>query len=284
MLRKFTSLPPVSFALDVANTYGRVGVGRSAAALSYFLVFTIFPLLLCLNYIIGIFHLDLERLLVPIEQLLPDATLAILQDYLTYAASSQSPAMLFAGLLTILVSASAGLRTLFQTMDELYEVRDRSGVRRFLLSLVLSFLLMPTIYLSVVVILTGSWFFGMLENHLPLLLRSQLPLNALSDLWVWLRYLLLFCFVLLLVLVIYRIGTPRRDPVVLPAFFTSLAMVACSVLFSWFIDMSTRYALVYGSLASLVILLAWLYFCGNILLLGAVIGRCWYRRADKTLP
>ena len=42
---------------------------------------------------------------------------------------------------------------------------------------------------------------------------------------------------------------------------------------SWFIGMSSRYALVYGSLASLIILLVWLYLCGNILLLGAVVGR-----------
>ena len=53
----------------------------------------------------------------------------------------------------------------------------------------------------------------------------------------------------------------------------ALAIVAASVLFSWFIGMSSRYALVYGSLASLIILLAWLYLCGNILLLGAVAGR-----------
>ena len=54
-------------------------------------------------------------------------------------------------------------------------------------------------------------------------------------------------------------------------------MVACSVLFSWFIDMSSRYSLVYGSLASLIILLVWLYFCGNILVIGAVVGQVWIR-------
>jgi membrane protein len=90
------------------------------------------------------------------------------------------------------------------------------------------------------------------------------------------RYLLLFCFVLLLVLVIYRAGAPRRlvrnRTVFLTAFCTACIMVAASVLFSWFIGMSSRYALVYGSLASLIILLVWLYFCGNILLLGAVIS------------
>ena len=66
---------------------------------------------------------------------------------------------------------------------------------------------------------------------------------------------------------------------------SALAMVACSVLFSWFIDMSSRYSLVYGSLASLIILLVWLYFCGNILVIGAVVGQVWARgrwRGDLT--
>ena len=88
---------------------------------------------------------------------------------------------------------------------------------------------------------------------------------------------LLFSFVLLLVLIVYRAGTPRgamRLPVVLlSSLLAALAIVGASVMFSWFIGMSSRYALVYGSLASLIILLVWLYLCGNLLLLGAVIGR-----------
>ena len=57
--------------------------------------------------------------------------------------------------------------------------------------------------------------------------------------------------------------------------------MACSILFSWFIGMSSRYSLVYGSLASLIILLAWLYFCGNILLMGAVVGQVVRQRLNK---
>ena len=53
------------------------------------------------------------------------------------------------------------------------------------------------------------------------------------------------------------------------------------MLFSWFIGMSSRYALVYGSLASLMILLVWLYFCGNLLLLGVAVNRVWTRRRKK---
>ena len=285
MLKKLTSLPPISFGLEVWDTYGRVGVARSAAALSYFLILTLFPLLMCVNFFIGLFHLDLEQVLAALNQVLPADALSLMADYLTYVSGIQSNALLWASLFTILVSASAGLRTLFLTMDELYGVRRDNGLGRIVLSVVLSVLFLLTIYLSVVVIFTGDWFFWLLKEHLPHRLLELLPLDALSGLWQWMRYLLLFCFMLMLVLVIYRVGAPRKAvrnrTILLTSLFTALAMVACSVLFSWFIGMSSRYALVYGSLASLIILLVWLYFCGNILLMGAVVGWAWTQRACR---
>jgi membrane protein len=171
-------------------------------------------------------------------------------------------------------------------MDELYQIENRHPVGRFCFSILLSLLFLLTFYLSVVVIFTGDWFFGLLEQNLPQRLMQLLSLSALSPLWLWMRYLLLFCFVLLLVLVIYRAGAPRRlvrnRTVFLTAFFTACIMVAASVLFSWFIGMSSRYALVYGSLASMIILLVWLYLCGNILLLGAVVSHVVVVRTQRS--
>ena len=274
-MKKFLSLPPVSFAVEAAGLYLRVGASRAAAALSYFLILTLFPLLVCVNYFIGLFHLDLENLLQSLDQILPAEALAVIQDYLGYVAGSQSRALLLASLVTILISASAGLRTLLAAMDGLHGVKNTHAVRRVVLSVALSALFLLTIYLSVVVIFTGEWFFWLLEERLPRRIAELIP--PLSGLWRWMRYLLLFCFVLLLVLIVYRAGTPRgavRRPVVAASSLgAALAIVAASAVFSWFIGMSSRYALVYGSLASLIILLVWLYLCGNLLLLGAVVGR-----------
>ena len=148
------------------------------------------------------------------------------------------------------------------------------GVKTTLLSVALSTLFLVTIYFSVVVVFSGDWFFRLLEQYLLRPLKQLLSLARVSGLWGWLRYLVLFCAVLLLVLALYRAGTPPRA---MPrrALLTALAMAVCSGVFSWFIGMSSRYALVYGSLASLIILLVWLYLCGNILLLGVAVSRTW---------
>ena len=286
----FFQLPPVLFVRDMVQTYGRLGVSRAAASLAYFLILTLFPLLVCVNFFIGLLELDPEAVFSALDSLLPRESLSIILDYLTYVSGvpqSQSTPLLLASLFTILLSASAGLRTLLKTMDELYQVRHVSSLRRVVVSVALSILFLLTIYLSIVVIFTGDWFFQLLEARLPSPLAELIPLRLLSQLWGWLRYLLLFFCVLLLVLAVYRMGTPpplRREKKVLrlTALLSSGALVACSVLFSWFIGMSSRYSLVYGSLASLIILLVWLYFCGNILLVGAVAGRVWFHRRDGT--
>ena len=285
MLRRLLGLPPVDLGLRMADAYGRYGVARSAAALSYFLVLTLFPLLMCANFLIGSLHLDLEQILAGLSQFLPTAALSTILDYLNYAAATQSSTLLLACLFTILMCASAGLRTLLQTMDDLFTAPCRDGFRRLLLSFILSALFLPTMYLSVVVVLTGDWFFHMLEELLPRQLLELIPLSLLSHLWRWTRYLLLFCFVLLLVAAVYRLGIPKervsRRGLWGFSAVTALAMVGSSAVFSWFIGMSSRYALVYGSLASLIILLVWLYFCGNILLLGAVLCSVWGQKSAK---
>ena len=51
-------------------------------------------------------------------------------------------------------------------------------------------------------------------------------------------------------------------------------MAACSAVFSGVVGVSARYALLYGALASLVTLMVWLYWCGYILLFGAVVVSC----------
>ena len=288
MGKSFFQLPPVQFLRSIIQTYGRLGVSRAAAALSYFLILTLFPLLMCVNYFIGLLKLDPQAVFSALESLIPQESLSIILDYLNYVSGipqSQSTPLLLASLFTILFSASAGLRTLLKTMEELYQTHRPGSLSRIIVSVVLSILFLLTIYLSIVVIFTGEWFFQFLELRLPAPLTALIPLRLLSSLWSWLRYLVLFFFVLLLVLAVYHMGAPppfrrQRKVLRLTALLSAAALVACSVLFSWFIGMSSRYSLVYGSLASLIILLVWLYFCGNILLLGAVAGRVWLQRRE----
>ena len=276
----------ISYIKELYRLYSRHNVPRASGALAYFFVLSVFPLLLCTTALVGLSHTDVRDLLFSLDRVLPAAALELVGDYVDYAAQNTSPALLWAAVPAILLSASAGLRVVLDTMDELFDRPRNTGLRRILVSVLFSLLFLITLYLSVLVIFTGGWFLRMLGTLLPHRVAAMVNYALLSRLWRWLRYLLLFCFVMLLVLALYRLGSPKGEvhlrPTLAAALLCSGSLVTASAVFSWFIGLSSRYSLLYGSLASIIILLLWLYLCGTILLLGAAFLRVWTKKHPKT--
>lgn len=266
---------PVRFIREMVDIYFGKRVSRSAAELAYFLILTFFPILVCINGFIGILHLDSFAVMAAMEDFLPKEALSVVGEYIGYISTNQSNAMLIAGITMTLFSASAAFRALMNIMDDIYERKSYTGLWQIVASVIFSILFLVTIYLSIVVVLTGNWLFALIEGffHLD---PSALPWD-----WQWLRFLILFALVLLFVLLAYRMAAPRgkpRPPILTGGIIAAAALVAASILFSWFIGMSSKYSLVYGYLASVIILLLWLYLCGNILILGNVFNCVWYKR------
>lgn len=277
-LEKLLATRSAGFIREMAELYFGKHVARSAAELAYFLILSFFPLLICVNSFIGRLHLDLQALLRALDEIVPAQALSILGDYVGYITQNQSDGMLFAGLFMTLVFASSAFRALMDIMEELYGRPGYSGLGKVAASVAFSFLFLVTIYLSLIVLLTGDWLFRLVQD----LLHVRFS-RGLWD-WQWFRFLLLFCVVLLFVMLLYRLTAPRggaRPPVLTGALLAAAALVAASGLFSWFIGMSSQYSLVYGSLASVIILLVWLYLCGNLLILGNVFNCVWYRRKGR---
>ena len=79
---------------------------------------------------------------------------------------------------------------------------------------------------------------------------------------------------MLIIYGLYRITAARdlRDGFFPGAISATLVLVLFSALFSWFISISTRYPLIYGSLASIIIFMLWLYFCGQVLIMCTVFA------------
>lgn len=263
-------IPPIRFAARVTELYFTRRVSRAAAELAYFLVLTFFPILICLSAFVGKFNLSLSALLDQAEHFLPEGVIAIFRDYLSYIDSNLSTAMLITGIFLSILFASAAVRGLMNIMHEIYGRATFLGIRQLVASILFSLLLLATIYLSMAVVVTGNWFFH--------LVGELLNLDGLVDrfgTWQWVKYLLLVALVFLCILLLYRFAAPLdkpRPPVVPGALLAAVALTVASMIFSLFMSSSTKYSLVYGSLTSVIIMLVWLYLCGNILILGSVVN------------
>lgn len=265
--------PVVAFIVDVIEVFLDRRVSRSSAELAYYMLLTLFPMLIMVIAAVGWLPLKPAAVIAFLKSIIPSQSFDLLLDYVTYVMSHQSKALFVAGLIMSITASSAAFRSLLSISAEIYGRRTFRGIWYFLTSLLFSVLLLVVVYLSLVVVLTGNWFFKWFRSFFYML---PLPTNL-----RWIRLLILFGVALLFLSLLYRITAPwgnKRPPVIKGAMIIALLLVGASSLFSTFISLSTRYSTVYGSLASVIILMLWLYLCGNIVILGNVLNYVWWRR------
>ena len=264
-----------NFISTMVQTFNACRVPRSAAALSYSLTLTLFPTLICLYALLGNVLPDTDVIYDAIGGLVPQSTFDAVTEYIDYVSRHNSAALVTAGVILMATMSAAAFRTLNHTMNDIWKTKRFRGTWAFIISFPFSIVFLAVIYFSIVVILTGNWFLRFLEGAFPGLI--------LSHTWEWLRFFLLFFVLLLIVLGIYRLTAPKyaRRQLLPGAMSATAALVVVSILFSWFIGMSSRYPLVYGSLASVIILMLWIYACGIILITGNILNYALILETDR---
>ena len=285
-MKKLWSSSPVLFLREALLLYFSRRVPQAAASLAYFVLLTVFPVLICVSYLLGLVNIDVVSLIDQLQTVFPEAALDVVESYLVYISSHQSIGLFFAGLAAGWFSAAAAFRTVTQVIVDMYDEVSQSMLRGLVSStypgneavaFTVALALLVTVNLSVMVVVTGQRTLAAVAQRLPFL-------SPAADLWSWTRYVLLFCIFFLFLMGVLNLaapfGTPRL-PMLVSSLVSALALVVSSAVFSWFIGLSTRLSLVYGSLVSLIILLLWLYLCGQILFLGIVFTSVWYRRRKK---
>lgn len=255
------------------HIYLRKNVARSAAQFSFNVILTIFPLLICINWLVSLLHANYDEAIMVLADFIPPNALSILTDYLDYMSENSSTAMLYAGLFMMLTPASAALRSLQGILNDIQN-RGRGGnIWSFLLSFVFAIVFLIVIYACMIILFTGRRLLNFIVA------KFKIGQGLLG--WSWLRFFVLFFLVTFMLYLLYRflpikIKSPKQafhQKVYPGVIFSSIVLVIVSIIFSWFISMSTRYSLVYGSLASMVILMLWLYTCSNIIIIGAIVNR-----------
>ena len=116
-------------------------------------------------------------------------------------------------------------------------------------------------------------FGGMLEGFLA---RRFAGLSSFIN-FLFKGKIFIFFFYLILIFALFYKFLPEERPrfsSVLPgAVFASAGWIGFSFFYSLYIDNFSNYTLVYGSLAAVVLLMLWLYFCMNIFLFGAQLNK-----------
>ena len=253
----------LSIVRELVEIFFKNKVSRSAAQLAYYMVLSLFPLLICVNAMLGSLNAENTALMAGLKSIVPRAAYESVMEYLGYVSQNFSPAMLIMALVVLVTSSSAAFRAVITVMAEMQDEHRYIGFWKGVFSVVFSLLFLLAVYASCAIIITGDWFISFISPYVDA--------GFLAGFWQWLRFVLLFFILFAIIYGIYKLSAPQAKPRrqrIIGAAAAAMAMVAASVFFSWTISMSARYPLIYGSLASLIILMIWLFICGNILIMG----------------
>ncbi|WP_289756072.1 YihY/virulence factor BrkB family protein [Faecalibaculum rodentium] len=256
-------------------------VTTRAAALAYYLVFSIFPLLILFSLIIGSLHIDTATMDILLARVLPKDMIDMLKGYLDYVTRTFDMKLLMFALVFSIYFPWRFIRSLMDGIRISYrQESEESFIRRTLKQILCTLLIPLTLAASLILIILGHNVITFLVSLLP---PQTLRLSDfLLTLWQYGRFLIAAA-IMSIALILYRCSIPTRVPfkTLLPGIvFSIIAWVISSIAFSFYVENFGDYSVIYGTLGAFVILLLWLYLTGLIFLAGSEINALWWLRAS----
>ena len=255
---------------EFARRYYQHDVGRSSAALTYYLVFAALPLLVFFSALLGMLELDPESVLRSLDRLLPADVENLVRSYLTYVRENQSPQLMWFSLIFSVWFPMRATNCLLRSMKLAFDVPLHSGsvLLEQLRSLLFSIWTLVTLVASTLLVVVGRRALVWLGNLITL------P-PWLVNMWNGLRFVLLAMVLLLSLGILYMVALGARRPLrdVMPGVVISLlAWMILSAAFSYYVENFATYSRFYGTVATAVVTLLWLYMCAVVIIMGAEVN------------
>lgn len=266
---------------DMIRRYYVHDVARDSAALTYYLLFAIFPLLIFVSTLLGVLELDIASITAVLAPILPSDVVDIIRTYLEYVAANQSRQLLW---FSLVFSIWFPMRSTGCLMHSLRKAFGRSAPENILLgqlrTLLFTIWMIFVIGLTLALVVVGRRALYFLSGFLPL---SETFISV----WGYLRFIILGLVMAISLGILYQLALGQRRPLreVLPGVGSSLAAwLLLSMAFSYYVENMARYAQLYGSIATIVVVLLWLYMSGQILILGAELSASLIHRKKHAAP
>ena len=163
-------------------------------------------------------------------------------------------------------SSSRGVYSIVKGLDSVYDIEDN---RNFFVLRFFS-MLCTVIFAAMVIATLILWVFGNVLYHY---ICDKLPMfQSLAQHFIDIRAVVSLIIITVFFMVIYRF-VPNRESSFFRqwpgALIASFGWIAVSWVCSLFMDGFTSFSYVYGSMAGIMILLLWLYFCMSMVFYGA---------------
>jgi len=246
-------------------------LGR-AAQLSYYALLALFPALIFLTALMGLFSVEnyMPELMSYLRNVLPADALSMVKLFLNQIAEGSGANLLSLGALGALWASSSGVTAIMNALNVVYDVKEDSRPlwRVRLTAILLTLGLAGFVILSLTLVLYGPSIGAWIANFVGL---------GRAFAWAWniLHWPVVVGLMLLVVAAVYYVcpDIEQNWQWVTPGSVFAVTMwVIVSLGFKVYVDNFGDYNKVYGSIAGVIVLMLWLYWSGMMLLLGGEIN------------
>ena len=253
-------------AADMLRRYYTHDVARDSAALTYYLLFAIFPLLIFISALLGLLDLDIAYITSVLEPLLPSEVVDVIQSYLEYVSANQSRQLLWFSLVFSIWFPMRATGCLMHSLRKAFgQPTPESMWRSQWRILLFTVWLIVVIAVTLVLVVIGRRALEFVGQFITM------PAGFI-EVWSYMRFIVLALVITVSLVLLYVLAQGRRQPLreVMPGVCGSLAAwMVLSMAFSYYVETMGRYSVLYGSIATVIVVLLWLYMSGQVLILGA---------------
>ncbi|MGH9946165.1 MAG: YihY/virulence factor BrkB family protein [Pyrinomonadaceae bacterium] len=273
----FVRLYDRSFETDIFNR---------AAQVAFYFSFSLFPLLFFLLSLFGLILGSTDSLRIELfsyfSRILPSVAFDLVRATVNEIAGGSTTGKLTIGLLITLWSASAGVDSVRNALNAVYNITEtRFWIKLKIQSLILTFL----VVILVAVVLT-FFFYGwrMVQIGLAYIgFEVTSPMMLVSIQWIGVIVVLLFaCEIIFNLLPDFR---ERKWIWITPGSVVAILLfIGLTSGFRLYLEYFNTYNRTYGSLGAVIILMLWLYLTSIALLIGGLINAVSAEERERHLP
>ena len=252
----------------LATYISKQNVPLYAANASFFLILSVFPVLVILLTLMRYTGMQVEIFTDLVAELVPGALMPMVSRLVLSAYVNASGTVLSVSAVAALWSASRGMYSFVTGLNAIYDVKENRGYfRTRLISMGYTFAFLIVLLLTLVLHVFGADLLRFLEElPIPAFLLNLLDLRVFVLLFLQTA---LFCAMF----VVLPNERNRLGESIPGALLASIGWQVFTNVYSIYAQKFTAYASIYGSVYVVALGMLWLYFCICIVFYGGVLNK-----------
>jgi len=266
------------FGKDVFDIMGKEEMKILPGNLAFYMILSIVPIILSLLYVASWFGISLTGLLKVFSGTVPDTVMKLLEPFFHTDLTLMSSISVIVGFVLV----SNGAYSIIIGTNLMYNIHENNTLKRRIKSLFLAFIIIFVVLVMVVIMGIGNVVLKALVQ-IEIIKGLGLDIYEYYSIFKWpVAFLLLFVSLK----TIYTIALDDKQPsknMNKGALVSTILFLIVTAIFSWYTTELVDYSIFYGSLASFIVLLIWIYLLSYVVLLGIGINSKKYFEDKKKI-